>query len=307
MGDDCSVFRVECDYEAALIVQSNRMVNFGVEKRTIKRAPLNRDAIRTKLKRDMSSVANQPSMISEAQRWYKPIDVSTFHFSSSIRSNSISARPTLSVQERMNRWNAVVEATTNNENNEEAVDNESDDDVPEIVPFDTDDNDSPTYGCITAEDLPPLEDDNPDLVDIPGWRTSVPINSEYKKNQSESEQILMERMLNSRQNEPIKNRSESEQILMERMLNSRYTVDRNVNPIKNPSESDQYQDEVSEILNSIFESDESDNDLFIDADDPTEEYDEPEITYKGYSARYWNYGIKHENNGSVAIVIGRKS
>lgn len=78
MDGDCSVFRFECDYESALIVQANRMVNFGVEKRVVKRVPLDRNAFRGRLKQDMSNGKNQSASI----------DTSRFHLTDLIKSGA---------------------------------------------------------------------------------------------------------------------------------------------------------------------------------------------------------------------------
>ena len=308
MVDDCSVFscRVECDYEAALIVQSSRMVNFGVERRVIRRAPLNRETLRLKLKQDMLSANNQPSVLDKYGYTLKPFDVSRFHFyheiGSGARPSSLviprstrTSRPTVSLEERLNRFRGRRISVETTHHSDKDGNNGTDDEFPEFVPDsigvdipDLYDNMEPKYGglidtrmgitdshiddatyglnsiycpghsghieshgpnhaTITVEDLPPLEDEIPDLVDFPQHVNNGPIKS-----------------------------------------------------------NDHQPDEPLGILKAAFESDESDNELFTDADDLTDDY-EPDITYKGHSAHYRNYGIKSEFSRPVEILIDRKS
>lgn len=276
MSNECSIFRVECDYETALTVQLNRMVNFGMERRTIKRAPLNREAFRLKLKQDMMS-SNKPSI--NGNYPLKDFDVSRFHFYNSTQPVIVNRRPTVSLQERLNIRDVVIEATKN--------------EVPEFIPFGTIDvavigsmdNHAPNYGSIQfensdEEDLPPLENSDED----------VPTHGSLPPLEDSDDYIPKHESIQPEDLPPFEDDMPDLIAL----------------PITNGQKGDQQTDETLEILNRIFDSDESDNDLFIDADNATDDYDEPEITYKGYSNQYWNYGIRSEIR-PVAMVIGRKS
>jgi len=262
------------------------MVNFGVERRTIKRVLLNREALRLKLKQDMMSSNNKPSMISNYP--LKEFDVSRFHFYNSTPPVIVNRRHTVSLQERLNIRDVVIDAIKN--------------EVPEFIPFDPNevtvigdmDNHAPNYGSThfennllensDEEDLPPL--DNLDEDDQ--THGSLPPLEDSDDSIPKHGSIQPEDLLPLEDDIPD-------------LITLPITI--------NDQPGDQQSDEVLEILNRIFDSDNSDDsdiDLFIDADSSIDDYDEPEITYKGYSTKYWNYGIRTEIR-PIAMVIGRKS